>query len=339
MSKVTLLTYDRSRAEGLEKAGHTVLPVMLPLSEEKIKALSAMRSDVQLVECLHDEGLGLSGYLDRLPESPRTIFFGPPLSARNRTLLMERGYPEYLDYTDTRRIQAYLKTVLASRQSETCPVIAFDSDERSSSLVSGICRVLDYGFSFPGDQDDFVEMINRRETQIALFNLENSELDLRRLIMESFRGNRVSHLPMVAYRRMEEGLFIHDLTGGLNRLTRVILTPDELYGFLIDFLFRARYYPLVNRLVTNSRMDETFTGQMESLSTYFFSNEEQVFHLSDLANPDSVEVLLRTTRQIREMLIRVESLRWLRPEEQECEASSIGGLYARGTDHLFSSRL
>lgn len=338
MSKVTLLTYDRSQAEGLEKAGHTVLPVILPLSEEKIKALSAMRSDVLLVQCLEEEGLGLSGYLDRLPDSSRTLFFGPPLSLRNCSLLMERGYPEYLDYMDVRRIHAYLKMTVSSGQSENRPVIVFDSDARSRSIISGICRVLDYGTCFPESQDDFVEMINRRETQIALFNLENSELDLRRMVMETFRGNRVCHLPMVAYRRMEEGLFIHDLTGGLNRLTKVILTPEELYGFLIDFLFRARYYPLVNRLIKNSRMDETFTGEMENLSTYYFTNEEQVFHLSHLANPESVEILLRTTRQIREMLIRVESLRWLRPEENG-ETPSIGGLYEKGTDHLFSSQL
>jgi hypothetical protein len=123
---------------------------------------------------------------------------------------------------------------------------------------------------------------------------------------------------------MREGLFVHELVSGLNRLTKYILSLEELYGILVELLYRKELVPLVAGLRKLAACEANACFDAESLGRAFYSCEKTIFSQPSLLADATFGATAEVGQRIQSVITKVESLTWLRFEQVRHCLSTAG---------------
>jgi len=233
MIKINLITSDNAAfSKALTSQGFTVFPfeslrgnehrlreapyTLLDLDMERPAAsLLAAAAAETLVICLSgdmdDDTAGLlkmCGIPDCLPP------FSPSLCA---------------DY-----VRAISEAVTETRETFT----VLDSSPEHVRIIEGIAGRFGYPVHHSSTIEDFYGHINGSQPAMMFINIGSKEIDFNRFIREARSSLAIKKSPVVAYKDMREGLFVHELINGLGKITKLILSTDELYCMLADMLFK-----------------------------------------------------------------------------------------------------
>jgi len=126
--------------------------------------------------------------------------------------------------------------------------VILNDDDAVKNVLMNIINRFKYRALFVGTVDDLFKAMADYGVRFMLINLGTKNIDLNGLVRKFYASQAAHNIPVLAYKDMREGLFVHELVGGLNRLTRYILSLDELYSLLVDMLFRREIIPLVSSL-------------------------------------------------------------------------------------------
>ena len=73
-----------------------------------------------------------------------------------------------------------------------------------------------------------IDDLKKKDIQFILINSGMDNLDFPSLVKKSLSRVEMRKHPVIAYKDMTKGIFVHEVATGLNRLTKVILNIQEL---------------------------------------------------------------------------------------------------------------
>ncbi len=197
-----------------------------------------------------------------------------------------------------------------------------DSDNVCTSLIHGIIRRFGYSLNVSSKIEDFYNSISTCQPVISLLNL-GAPVDFNRFIRES-HSSSLKKSPVIAYKDMSGGIFIHEVLNGLSKITKLILTPDELYSLLADMLIKREITAAISRFNKTAEFEKyRGCGEM-ALSQMYYSMQPDPCRQAPLLTHEKNASMCRDLDVIKKYLLLAEGIRWLK-DEQAAPAGPICG--------------
>ena len=314
MKQALLITYDNPRFRAaFNPVNYSVREYELPVSADTLRLIETVTwCESILVEVLADSVDQYGELFNRIQNKGRIIVLVDRMTDAVRRFLLEQGVADVLMGADRDDIGTYLATADEAGTGDRGSIVILDDNLITRRLLKSIIERFNYAPVLIDTVDELFNNCLNSGVRFILVNLGTRLLDLNGLVRKFYDHRGVKKIPVIVYKDMREGLFVHELVGGLNRLTRYILSHDELYSLLVDLLFKKEVMPRIAALKKLSGFDENAPFVDESVSQAFFLNEKNIFGGSDILGDDNFPALAGAARSLRSSLVMTMGLRWLR---------------------------
>lgn len=254
----------------------------------------------------------------------RVVCCAKGLSAENRYFLLTCGIADVIDDHDDEKLVAAVKSLGIGSEPGAGTFIILEHGTANRKVMKSIIGRFGYGIVFVATVDELLEQSLGGSVQFVLINLGSAGLDLNGLVRKSYASGLAKSVPVLAYKDMREGLFVHELVSGLNRLTKYILSIEELLGFLVELLYRKEIIPLVASLRKLVDFDANACYDADSLGRAFFACEKTIFSRESFLTDEKFGGMTDLVRRLRAAAMKVESLKWLKCEIDRTSISTAG---------------
>lgn len=329
MKIVNLITTDNSRHSNY--MGKANLPVKefpdsmdLDSIKKNLKTTGKNYTVLELTDKILKDFSRFKDMTDFLYENTKLICVTDNLHAAAKNTLIRCGIADCLTTTDTRVIASYIKILDQRENHKSGKFLILDDNTAHIKLLSSIIKRFGYKTEFITDGNSLYEKCSESNIEMILVNLGTKGLDLNSIIRKSYGNSDIKKNPLICYKCMNEGLFVHELISGLHKITKVILTPAELYNFLTDILFKKEIITISAKLNKALRFDDYRNYSTESISRIYYSIGESLCSQESLCTDDAVKNMASLTKGINKTLTKVEGLRWLNSEKEDRKKATCG---------------
>jgi CheY-like chemotaxis protein len=328
MKDVILLTYTNSiLREKLAGAGFSVIELKHSISEHYLASLFAEKKHVDhlaVVELIDENIERISGLIGLLLEhSVEIVLITVRVSEGIKDFSLRYGIPDILEHSDPQRLLDYLLVTGESPES-VGKIIIMDDDKPQVSILSAIIKRFNYRPIFVNSQNELFESLNQSNIQLVLLNLGTADFDISSFVKRSFSHSEIKKLPCIAYKDIEKGLLVNEVVSGLNRLTRMILTPEELFSFLVNLFLRRELSHKIERLDAAVHMDTIGPYLKGSLSQTIKTAGEEIYSMKNIIRGDNFNKLFSTSDSLKKTFTKVEGLKWMIKEDFDRPTCGLG---------------
>lgn len=243
-------------------------------------------------------------------ETSGIVCFCESLTADIRYFLLKNGLADCLETTDPVQISEYFSTVIKPYGRKGKFLILDDNVIHRRILASVIKR---FGFetNFITGIDELFEMAGDPENIMVLINMGTAKLDMNAVVRRSYNNPDIKKNPVVAYKSMKQGLFVHEIINGLNRLTKIILSPEELYFMLTDLLFKKEIMSYTDSFTDFLKYDRFFSYAGKNIQQIYYEIQANPCGQDSFFDPGCMKSLIQSSGKIRDSLKRVQGITWL----------------------------
>ncbi len=326
MRKVYIATYKNSLySEIITKAEFNVKEYAYPVNEVSLNpVLSQKNSGYFVIELTVKNFMQELNLARSVIENCKVVCIADEINDQMKCLLLENGIADLLMPCDPKRTALYLRS-LERRDKEIHGRIAIlDDDTSSISIIKTITSRFGYKTLIADSIDSLFKKITEEEVQMILINIGMENIQITELIKKSFLKSEMKRSPVIVYKDMKKGMFVHEFMSGLSRISKVILSHDELYSFLLDILFRKQTADKMEKLNAYPCFSDNPGYGKGNLSQVFFQNEKNVFSFDNIFDEKSFHDLINHISSLKKMMLISEGLRWLRLDSKNkrsiCEA-------------------
>ncbi|MCP4130702.1 MAG: hypothetical protein GY754_06940 [bacterium] len=326
MKTVLLITCQNSRyKDALIKADQIVIPYNQPVTKDEFEKIKKSRSwDYAIVEPDLENIAATRMLLSTISRNGRVICIVNDLTDALKKILLENGISDVIQADDIKRLLAYIKVFNKEAATNAGKILILDDNPTTKKILKSIITRFNYKPVFAASTDALFKNLGQANLQLILMNLGLKNLDLNDLIRKSYSQTDLKRIPVIAFRDMSTGLFVHELISGLNKLTKFILSPDELYSFLIDILFRKEIIPVVGTINKSVNYEGLSFFSKETLSQIYHTNENSIFTYDNLLHEDNIEGMLHLMTLFKKTVIKADGFKWLRKKIQSPETKTCG---------------
>ena len=326
MKRVLLITSKNSLyRDELIKGGYTVTEYDIPLSQEKLSEIEHLPlCSFSVVEAISDSIDTNKELYPLLRKKGNVICLSEGITIDQKRCLLDCGISDLMLKYHEGHFLPILKIIDEISKGDAGTFLILNDDDAVKKVVMNIIKRFNYRAMFVGTVDDLFKAVTDYGVRFMLINLGTKNIDLNGLVRKFYASQAAHNIPVLAYKDMREGLFVHELVGGLNRLTRYILSLDELYSLLVDMLFRREIIPLISSLKRLSDFDANACYDAETISQVFFSCEKNIFNQKNLLDDDTLSSIKNTVQDLNKVLLKTETLKWLRIEIDRKDISIAG---------------
>lgn len=326
MRKVHLATYKNNIfSEAIKKAEFNVIEYNFPVEEESLNhILSQKNSGYFLIELTEKNFMQELNLARSVIENCKVICVADEINDLMKCLLLENGISDLLMPADSKRTALYLRS-LEKRDREIHGRIAvMDDDASAVNIIKTISSRFGFKIITADSIDSLFKKISDEEVEMILINIGMDNIQLPDLIKKSFLKNEMRRSPVIIYKDMKKGMFVHEFMSGLNRISKVILSHDELYSFLLDILFRKQTAVKIGKLNEYADYSSNPVFGKGNLCQVFFQNEKEVFSFENIFEEKGFHEAIRQISSLKKLMLMTEGLRWLRHDTKGkrsiCEA-------------------
>lgn len=328
MKNVMLLTYKNSilRAK-LAGAGFSVMEFQQPISEHDLASLFAEKKHIDylaVVELSDENTDRISRLIELLLEhSVEIVLLTVGVSDGIKDFSLRYGIPDILEHSDPQRLLDYL-LVTGEHSDSVGKIIIMDDNKQQVSILSAIIKRFNYRPFFVNSQNALFESLTQSNIQLVLLNLGTAEFDINSFVKRSFSHSAIKKLPCIAYKDIEKGILVNEVVSGLNRLTRMILTPEELFGFLLNLFLRHELSHKIERLDAAVHIDAIGPYLKGSLSQAIKTAGEEIYSMKNIIRGDSFNKLFSISDSLKKTFTKVEGLKWMIKEDFDRPTCELG---------------
>lgn len=276
------------------------------------------RNNYTLLE-ISDSGNGpdekLTERIRLLYEKSKLICFTENMQLPLRKYLLKTGISDCITEFSPERIASYIKYLNIKPEIRTGTFIILDDNEQQKNMFNSIIKRFGYNTVFVTTAEELFSRINEPDNIMILINIGTAGLDLNGLVRRSFVNSDIKKNPVVAYKCMDQGLFVHELINGLNRLTKVILSPEEIYCMLTDMLFKKEITSFTSSYISSLRYEKIHTYAGKTMQQIYYENHGDPCSQESLFDRGRIDSMIESSEMIRRTLIRAEGIIWLRYSE------------------------
>ncbi len=240
------------------------------------------------------------------------ICFSEILPAQVKKILLKNGVSDCVTDLLPARMMPYIAEMGKPAELKNSTFLVLDDSESQINLIRSITSRFGYRTVFVSTVDElFTEAINPGIAMVLL-NIGTSGIDLNGLVRRSFISQEIKKSPVVAYKCMEQGLFVHEIINGLNRLTKVILSPEELYCMLTDMLFKKEIASYTQTLTDILQYEKLRPYAAKTLQQIYYDHHGKPGSVETLFERDRIDAMITTAEKIKLTLAKAEGLIWLK---------------------------
>ncbi|MDY6933035.1 MAG: hypothetical protein SVZ03_02275 [Spirochaetota bacterium] len=314
MKEILLRTHSNNiLGEELHNVGFIVKDIgQLHSLDEIIKSDNISSVDCAIIEIVDENIEELINVVNALNTIPvRIIGLVYQVTDRIRNFLINNGIADLIISPEVRRIVSYIDII--DRNTHSCKgkiLILDDSIARNNILIT-ILKRFHYKPIVSSNIDEFFDALGEGNIQLVLVSLGVKDFDINYFIKRSYASAGINQVPIIPYKDSIEGLFVHELISGLNRLAKVILSSDELYSYLIDLFFRRELSHIVGMFNESVGNDILVQFNKGSLKSIHYSLIDDIFSMDNILEEDRMMRIKGIMNSINDTLIKADGLRWL----------------------------
>ncbi|NLV67019.1 MAG: hypothetical protein GXY14_05010 [Spirochaetes bacterium] len=228
---------------------------------------------------------------------------------RLSSMLLSAGVCDCLCTVDPHYTAAYIAALSTRQASGNGTFAVLDRNSSHVRIISGIVSRFGYNVMQAETIEAFYAYISANTPVMTLINL-GTEVDFNRFIRES-HSSTLKKSPVIAYKDLSEGLFVHEVLNGLGRITRLILSPEELYRMLIDMLIKKNIISGTSALNHSVEYERYGHYRNMTLQQMYYEIHADPCAQQSLITLDRTETMINELEVIRRCLILVGGISWL----------------------------
>jgi hypothetical protein len=328
MKRIFLSTSNNSTLESLlVERGFTPTVINYPLISDDINLIENQGSKndsryliAEFTEEIHES---FQKNIHALKSDVYPLFLCKNPTEKTKKFLIDSGIPDLFTSPDPDRIASFIENINSTPRSKTKNIaVVNDTPAVKNFLTRLLCRFDIEPLFLPGI-DSLFEVLDDIRLQMIFINLGTENLDLGKLIRSSYIDRQIKKVPVITFKDMNMGLFVHELRSGLNRLTKVILSAEELYSFLLDILYRKRVIPVVKALNGLVDFEENINYNCSTLMQIYNISGKDIFEMENILSEKRISGIYNKLDELKRIVIVSESLKWLKVESGK-ELSNCG---------------
>ncbi len=238
--------------------------------------------------------------------------------------LITTGVTDCLISPKPERVAEYIETLEYKTLNKFGKFLILDDNEIHRNMLKGVIQRFGYKTEFITAKEELFDKINDDSIYMILINLACKNLDLNSIIRRSYASSDIKKFPILTYKDMDEGLFVHEIINGLNKLTKVILSPQELYNMMIDLLFKKDIMTDASSFNKYLEFEKYESYSQESISQIYYRIHRNLCSQPSLFTDNHMEDLLKIVDKLKNTLIRIDGIRWLKEAPSAVKKTTCG---------------
>ncbi|MCU0822358.1 MAG: hypothetical protein MUC95_07795 [Spirochaetes bacterium] len=314
MNQILLLTYNNNYYKNyLNNKEFQILEFHQPLSNETILKIEDLTFSLAVLE-LNDNDIDIhKKIIDiAIKKSAYLTAVSGNITEKIKYFLMKNGIADLFESENPEALAEFVNIINNKKTSDLGRILILEDDNSRNEILKSIITRFGYEPVIINSIDILFEKIEASSFQMILLNLGTSGFDVNKFTRKSKLSNTIKKLPVIPYKDMNRGLYIHEMLTGLNKVAGIILSPEEVFSFLIDILFRKEFLRTVNKLNISLNEENMQLYSQETLGRIYNILGTNIFSMKNILLKDNIENLKSIIDSAGDAIAKVQGLRWLR---------------------------
>lgn len=239
-------------------------------------------------------------------------------------LLLENGIADCLEHFNTDRIISYIKFLQTKPSQMPGRFLILNDNESHRNMLNGIIKRFGYSTVFVSDAETLFSELGDGQIHMVIMNLGTAGLDLNGIVRRAYGNSDIKRYPVVAYKCLEQGLFVHEVLAGLNRLTKAIYSPQELFCMLVDLLFKKEIMILSAEFNSSLSPDRFRSYASAPIPQIYYNIQGEPFSSECIFSTNHIESMIKSAEEITTSLVKIDGIRWLRLAQVQGKRPTCG---------------
>jgi len=266
----------------------------------------------------------LSEKVKLLYEKSKLIIFSETMTPGLRKFLLKMCISDCITDSSPERIASYIKNLNIKPEVKPGTFIILDDNQLQKNMFNSIIKRFGYKTLFVSTIEELFQKVTEPDNIMILINIGSTGIDLNALVRRSYINSDIKKIPVIAYKCMDQGLFVHEIINGLNRLTKVILSPEELYCMLTDMLFKKEITSYTNSYISSLKYEKIYTYAGKTIQQIYYENHGDPCDQESLFEKERIDSMIESAEMISRTLIRAEGIIWLKHTESSQNRPTCG---------------
>lgn len=280
---------------------------------------------LEIPELNADTAERIEGIVKSLHETSGIICFCETITRDIKGFLLKNGLADCIEGSDPGRISRYIQLLSMPCMDAAGTFLILDDNSTHKKMLESIIKRFGYNINFISSIDELFEMTGDPENIMLLINMGTGKLDMNAVVRRSYNNTDIKKIPVIAFKSMEQGLFVHEIINGLNRLTKIILSPEELYCMLTDMLFKKEIMSYTSVYTGLIKYAGFFSYAEKSIQQIYYEIQQDPCGQDSLFGADRINSIIESAEKIRKSLIKIEGIKWLSGQGTSGKQLTCGG--------------
>jgi len=327
---INLITFRNEEfIKPCKNAGFTVAEFSPVAATEELKNLQKGSANYTIFEIkdtdyINSKATDIKEKIKFLYSETKLIIICSKITAFISKILIEQGVADCIEQPTAEKILSYIKFLQEGTQSKNGTFLILDDNQSHRNILNAIIRRFGYKTLITADLESLFLNIKNQDIQMTLVNLGTKNFDVNALVRKGYGNSDLKRVPLIVYKSIEEGLFVHEVINGLNRLTRVIYSPEEIYCLLIDMLFKKEIIALAHDFNWTLNFSKFKDYSSMTLPQIYYQILGEEFNNECIFASDKINSLKKLSMDLTTSLNRIEGIRWLRLAQSQVKKTICG---------------
>ena len=292
-----------------------------PLSDTDIKKIKKSKfNGIVIIETTDDNIPAMKDLLDTLNANSAHIIIAGNLNQNSKSFLIDNSVSDIITSGNAEQVIDYIKAFTQNNNTNMGSILIFDDSESRTKILKNIIQRFNYKPVISSETDEFFNNLNNN-IEIALINIATKNFHIKNFTKKINSSVDFKKTPLIPYKNMNEGIFIHETMSGIHRIAKVILSVEELYSFLIDILFRKKLFPALHSLNTKPGYDNILQFSHDPLQKIYKCMGPDIFTLDNMIGNEEYDKWKYLIKSVENIFLRIDGLRWLLKDNNHVQIS------------------
>ncbi|MBP7582927.1 MAG: hypothetical protein KBA61_02755, partial [Spirochaetes bacterium] len=279
-----------------------------------------------MIELIPERLASLGEWIIRGPASrPAILCLGNPSGDAERRELLDLGISDLLPTGDHSLAMKYAGAMIESgRECSRGRVLVLEEEGPFTRVLESITGRYGYSLDVVGSIDALFASVAEKPAELVLVNIGARGFDMAEFVKKAYSGAEIKKYPLIAYKDMKEGLFVHEVTTGLNRLTKTILSRDELLNLLITLFYRNETGPLLGEARALLDADSPVGADTSTLRRLFYAAGPELCTMTKIFDGGRFSLSLDTCAALYGAVLKTAGFTWMITPPRDCPTCGGG---------------
>ncbi len=234
----------------------------------------------------------------------------PEFDGSLRIPLIESGVCDISTTDDFQFAARCLRAIFFSEKRPTRGTIHLMSDASTFlHLLGNVARRFHYDVKHVSSTEQLIHLSEKEISDLVLVDMDTIGFDSIEFAKKTSASSSIKKAPLIFYKDMRSGLFVHDFNPALQRLAKVILSREELLNLLLALFFLSGITSPAH--VFTAFLQRADLSGAKRLREIFYAGGPDLCYRGNIFSQECFGALAKAGENIINLIERIEPLRWL----------------------------